>query len=276
VLRDLLLFLCLCRGVEDNYEFPIEDEIHSTRFSRKYQESNDYQSNGDQVIINAHNYSKGEVAITEKLVVLTEGYEVADEGSNDNNFYATLCKEQTPLQEGEVPLDVENNPLLWIAPPPEHDEDLFGMKEEDDDDEYSEINESEGLWCHSGSLRSLNSYGHKSKDKSATDEQRKAMRAVVDGHFRVLVSQLLNGEGVHTDESGHQSWLEIVTSLSLQAASVVKPNTDGGMDPGGYVKIKCITSGKPNERFLSSFALISKLIMIPLRLPLSPQISLFF
>ena len=130
---------------------------------------------------------------------------------------------------------------------------------DDDNDERNDTADSESVWNLSESLRSLNSYGYRSKDKLTTEEQRKAMRAVVDGHFRVLVSQLLNGEGLHADEGGHESWLEIVTSLSLQAANVVKPDTIGGMDPGGYVKVKCITSGQPTERLLLIFAIFAKL-----------------
>ena len=218
---------------------------------------------GDEVIIDTHDCKKGVVGIrplTPKSGLSTEGYEGAEEGTNDNNFYATLCKEPSSLQEGESPLDVENNALLWIAPPPEDDEDPLAISDGDDDnDERNDTADSESVWNLSESLRSLNSYGYRSKDKLTTEEQRKAMRAVVDGHFRVLVSQLLNGEGLHADEGGHESWLEIVTSLSLQAANVVKPDTIGGMDPGGYVKVKCITSGQPTERLLLIFAIFAKL-----------------
>lgn len=41
-----------------------------------------------------------------------------------------------------------------------------------------------------------------------------------------------------------------MSTLSLQAANLVKPDTSkgGGMDPGGYVKVKCIASGRREDR----------------------------
>jgi 1-phosphatidylinositol-3-phosphate 5-kinase len=52
------------------------------------------------------------------------------------------------------------------------------------------------------------------------------------------------------DENDKESWLEIITSLSWEAATLLKPDTSkgGGMDPGGYVKVKCIASGRHCER----------------------------
>eukprot|EP00250_Pteridium_aquilinum_P016210 c23003_g1_i1 orf=182-4825(-) len=75
------------------------------------------------------------------------------------------------------------------------------------------------------------------------------MRAVLNGHFRVVVGQLLNREGLQADDDGPESWLEIVTALSLEAASVVKPDKSvgGGMDPGGYVKVKSVATGRRTE-----------------------------
>uniref|UniRef100_A0A803KQV4 1-phosphatidylinositol-3-phosphate 5-kinase n=1 Tax=Chenopodium quinoa TaxID=63459 RepID=A0A803KQV4_CHEQI len=41
-----------------------------------------------------------------------------------------------------------------------------------------------------------------------------------------------------TDDDNKESWLEIITGLSWEAATLLKPDTSrgGGMDPGGYVK----------------------------------------
>jgi 1-phosphatidylinositol-3-phosphate 5-kinase len=80
------------------------------------------------------------------------------------------------------------------------------------------------------------------------------MKDIVDGHFRALVSQLLQAEKVPlTDKTGKESWLDIVTSLSWEAASLLKPDTTskgGQMDPGGYVKVKCLACGHPSESFV--------------------------
>jgi 1-phosphatidylinositol-3-phosphate 5-kinase len=76
------------------------------------------------------------------------------------------------------------------------------------------------------------------------------MEEIVDGHFRALVSQLLQAEKVPlVDKTGKDGWLDIVTSLSWEAASLLKPDTSqGGMDPGGYVKVKCLACGHSSER----------------------------
>ncbi|TYI76733.1 hypothetical protein E1A91_D06G097100v1 [Gossypium mustelinum] len=144
------------------------------------------------------------------------------------------------------PVDFENDMLLWLPPDPEDEEDEreAALFDDDDDDEGAT-----GEW---GYLRSSNSFGsgdYRSRDKS-TEEHRQAMKNVVEGHFRALVAQLLQVENLFVDnEDGAQSWLDIIISLSWEAATLLKPDTSkgGGMDPGGYVKVKCIASGHRSE-----------------------------
>ncbi|XP_039018763.1 1-phosphatidylinositol-3-phosphate 5-kinase FAB1A-like isoform X2 [Hibiscus syriacus] len=142
------------------------------------------------------------------------------------------------------PLDFENNGLLWLLPEPEDEEDEREATLLDDDDEGAT-----GEW---GYLLPSNSFGsgeYRSRIKSG-EEHRQAIKNVVEGHFRALVSQLLQVESVHVDdEDGRESWLDIITSLSWEAATLLKPDTSkgGGMDPGGYVKVKCIASGCRHE-----------------------------
>ncbi|TYH12877.1 hypothetical protein ES288_A06G100900v1 [Gossypium darwinii] len=142
------------------------------------------------------------------------------------------------------PVDFENDMLLWLPPEPEDEEDEREAALFDDDDEGAT-----GEW---GYLRSSNSFGsgdYRSRDKS-TEEHRQAMKNVVEGHFRALVAQILQVENLFVDnEDGAQSWLDIIISLSWEAATLLKPDTSkgGGMDPGGYVKVKCIASGHRSE-----------------------------
>ncbi|XP_039016949.1 1-phosphatidylinositol-3-phosphate 5-kinase FAB1A-like isoform X2 [Hibiscus syriacus] len=144
------------------------------------------------------------------------------------------------------PVDFENNMLLWLPPEPEDEEDEreAAIFYDDDDDEGAA-----GEW---GYLRSSNSFGsreYRSRDKFV-EEHRQAMKNVVEGHFRALVAQLLQVENVSVDnENGAESWLDIIVSLSWEAATLLKPDTSkgGGMDPGGYVKVKCIASGHRSE-----------------------------
>ncbi|KAA3477316.1 1-phosphatidylinositol-3-phosphate 5-kinase FAB1A-like [Gossypium australe] len=144
-------------------------------------------------------------------------------------------------------VDFENDMLLWLPPEPEDEEDEREAALFDDDDD-----DDEGATGEWGYLRSSNSFcsgDYRSRDKS-TEEHRQAMKNVVEGHFRALVAQLLQVENLFVDnEDGAQSWLDIIISLSWEAATLLKPDTSkgGGMDPGGYVKVKCIAAGHRSE-----------------------------
>ncbi|KAJ0679541.1 putative 1-phosphatidylinositol-3-phosphate 5-kinase chromatin regulator PHD family [Helianthus annuus] len=133
------------------------------------------------------------------------------------------------------PLDLENNGLIWF-PLPLHDDDDTGFFSYADDDD--EMGSGGDVFSSSDTLMSVLSESGKSF------EHKKPLENVVQGHFRALVSQLLQSEYVAADD-----WLDIITSLAWQAANFVKPDTSrgGSMDPGNYVKIKCIASGRPNE-----------------------------
>ncbi|CAN0913380.1 1-phosphatidylinositol-3-phosphate 5-kinase FAB1B [Linum grandiflorum] len=171
------------------------------------------------------------------------------EGTAEAESYVDECDATTYDVENEdnEPVDFENNGLLWLPPEPEDEEDeretpLF------DDDEDEEDDATTGEWGY----RPSNSFGSgelRSKEKSS-EEHKKAMKNVVEGHFRALVAQLLQVEnlpiGVDDDKAG---WLDIITNLSWEAASHLKPDTSngGGMDPGGYVKVKCLGCGCRTE-----------------------------
>lgn len=146
-------------------------------------------------------------------------------------------------------VDFENNGLLWIPPPPEDEEDDREAALFDDDDEECG---STGEW---GYLRSTNSFGngeYRTAKEKCNEGHRNAMKNVVEGHFKALVAQLLQAENlpVGDDDNDKEGWMEIVTSLSWEAATLLKPDMSkgGGMDPGGYVKVKCIACGRRSER----------------------------
>lgn len=164
----------------------------------------------------------------------------------------SIVSEATVHEDAE-PVDFENNGLLWVPPEPadKEDEREALMLDEDDGEGAS------GEW---GYLRSTNSFGngeYRNKDKSG-EEHKHAMKNVLESHFRVLIAQLLQVENLPAiNEEGKDNWLDIITCLSWEAATLLKPDMSkgGGMDPGGYVKVKCIACGRPSERyiFLSSF-----------------------
>ncbi|XP_029131071.1 1-phosphatidylinositol-3-phosphate 5-kinase FAB1B isoform X2 [Cajanus cajan] len=144
------------------------------------------------------------------------------------------------------PVDFENNGLLWLPPEPEDEEDEQEaiLYDDDDDNDGNAI----GEW---GYLRTSSSFGsgeNRHRERSG-EEHKKVMKNVVDGHFRALVSQLLQVENLPVEEEDENSWLEIVTSLSWEAATLLKPDMSksGGMDPAGYVKVKCIACGSRIE-----------------------------
>lgn len=172
------------------------------------------------------------------------------------NFNEGCLEDMTRNHEGDVdkhdksdvceaePLDFENNGLLWLPPEPEDGEDERESALFDDDDG----GDASGEW---GYLRPSSSFGSGSNRERSSEEHRRAMKNVVDGHFRALVAQLLQVENLPLGvEEEEESWLDIITSLSWEAATLLKPDTSksGGMDPGGYVKVKCLASGHRSER----------------------------
>ncbi|TVU09488.1 hypothetical protein EJB05_42964 [Eragrostis curvula] len=130
---------------------------------------------------------------------------------------------------------------IWYPPPPEDERDdvesrLFGLDDED-----------EGVASESSGFSANKIAG---ADAASAGAHKEGVQNDLLKHFQALVAQLLKGEGISLDkENGSKSWLEIVSSLAWQAANYVKPDTKkgGSMDPGDYVKIKCIASGSPSD-----------------------------
>lgn len=185
---------------------------------------NSYDSRGSEVI--------------QQLEKKEEEHDVGDECEAPSSLY-------TAEDVDAEPVDFENSGVLWLPPEPEDEEDEREALLFDDDDD----GDATGEW---GYLRASGSFGsgeYRNRDKS-NEEHKKAMKNVVDGHFRALVAQLLQVENLPVgEEDEKENWLEIITSLSWEAASLLKPDTSkgGGMDPGGYVKIKCLASGRRSE-----------------------------
>lgn len=171
---------------------------------------------------------------------------MAEDAGTDNSYDGDTTSSMYGMETTDAePVDFENNGLLWLPPEPEDEEDEREPGLFDDDDDYG----TTGEW---GYLRSSNSFGSsesRSKDRSC-EEHKKAMKNVVDGHFRALIAQLLQVENLPMgEEDDTENWLEIITSLSWEAATLLKPDTSkgGGMDPGGYVKVKCLACGHRSQ-----------------------------
>nr|XP_016464783.1 PREDICTED: putative 1-phosphatidylinositol-3-phosphate 5-kinase FAB1C isoform X1 [Nicotiana tabacum] len=171
-----------------------------------------------------------------------EDLETADDCVDNLSIY------QDQFEKQQKPLDFENNGRLWFPPPPDDEDDEAQNNFFTYDDEDDEIGETSASFSSSGSLASI----FPAKEKQQADHK-EPLRAVVHGHFRALVLQLLQGEGINSGKEGStDDWIDIVTSIAWQAANYVKPDTSkgGSMDPGDYVKVKCIASGSQSESTL--------------------------
>ncbi|XP_042511075.1 putative 1-phosphatidylinositol-3-phosphate 5-kinase FAB1C isoform X2 [Macadamia integrifolia] len=151
-------------------------------------------------------------------------------------------------EEVQQPLDFENNGMIWCPPLANNEEDESENNCFEYDVEEDDLGETSAMFSSS----SLNSDMFPVAEK-LNDGQKEPLRVVIHGHLRALVSQLLQGEGICIgNDNGGEDWLDIVTSVAWQAANFVKPDTSRGssMDPGDYVKIKCIVSGTRGESTL--------------------------
>ncbi|XP_059631892.1 putative 1-phosphatidylinositol-3-phosphate 5-kinase FAB1D [Cornus florida] len=142
--------------------------------------------------------------------------------------------------------DDETDAQIWEPPQPEDKEDDMDgsvASYDDDDDEFGDGTK----WGKPSCLSSFAEEG--SGSYRYKEEKQKAMNEVMHGKFKALVSQLLKSVGVTVSREDGDSWVDIVTSLSWEAASFVKPDAFEGkaMDPDGYVKIKCIATGSCSQ-----------------------------
>lgn len=182
----------------------------------------------------------------QSTAVLGKPEQRTEDAYNTAYFTDDLSIFQDQNENSQRPLDFENNGLIWFPPPPDDENDdadgnFFSYDDEDDD-----IGDSGALFSSSSSLSNM--FPAKQKHNEGNDEP---LRSVIHGHFRALVSQLLQGEGIKVGkENDSENWLDIVAMVAWQAANFVRPDTSkgGSMDPGDYVKVKCIASGSPSER----------------------------
>ncbi|KAM1105758.1 hypothetical protein ACFX1X_002743 [Malus domestica] len=144
--------------------------------------------------------------------------------------------------ENSNSLEDDTNAEIWEPPEPDDPEDDMedSVAFNDDDDEEC----GDGMkWGTPSSLSHSGDEG--SGSYTFKEEKQRAMEAVINGKFKALISQLLKSVGVASLGEGGESWVDIIASLSWEAASFLKPDAVVGkaMDPDGYVKVKCIATG---------------------------------
>ncbi|KAK7317860.1 hypothetical protein RJT34_02436 [Clitoria ternatea] len=184
----------------------------------------------------------------QSMAVLRKPEQGTEDAYTTAYFSDDLSIFRNQSESSQRPLDFENNGLIWFPPLPDDENDdaegnFFAYDDEDDD-----IGDSGALFSSSSSLSNM--FPAKEKHNEGNKEP---LRAVIQGHFQALVSQLLQGEGIKVGkENDPEDWLDIVATVAWQAANFVRPDTSrgGSMDPGDYVKVKCIASGSPSESTL--------------------------
>ncbi|XP_028781474.1 putative 1-phosphatidylinositol-3-phosphate 5-kinase FAB1C [Neltuma alba] len=180
--------------------------------------------------------------------VLGKPEQGTEDAYNTGYFSDDLSIFRNQSESSQRPLDFENSGLIWFPPPPDDENDdaegtFFPYDDEDDD-----VGDSGALFSSNSSLSNV--FSAKEKQNEGNKEP---LKAVIQGHFRALVLQLLQGEGIKGGkEDGSEDWLDIVATLAWQAANYVRPDTSkgGSMDPVDYVKVKCIATGSPTESTL--------------------------
>ncbi|XP_044492106.1 putative 1-phosphatidylinositol-3-phosphate 5-kinase FAB1C isoform X2 [Mangifera indica] len=184
----------------------------------------------------------------ESLAVLKRPDRGSGDPENTDDYSADLSNFRYQDGRSQKPLDFETNCLIWYPPLPDDENDEVESNFFSYDDDDDDIGESSVMFSSSSSPSSM----FPAKDKH-NEDYKKPLRAVVQGHFRALVSELLRAEGIKVGkEDTTEDWLGIVTMIAWQAANFVKPDTSrgGSMDPVDYVKVKCIASGNPSASTL--------------------------
>ncbi|KAK9081877.1 hypothetical protein Syun_030714 [Stephania yunnanensis] len=153
---------------------------------------------------------------------------------------------------GTVPsydFDIDtDHPCIWLPPEPVDLEDDIecSVAYMDDDDECIDGTK----WGQSSFLDPFSSQRHGTF--RFKEECQRMLTEVMYGEFKNLVSRLLTLVGVPLSGEAGENWVDIVVSLAWEAALLVKPdNIDGrAIDPEGYLKVKCIATGRRGDSHL--------------------------
>ncbi|XP_047319859.1 putative 1-phosphatidylinositol-3-phosphate 5-kinase FAB1D [Impatiens glandulifera] len=135
---------------------------------------------------------------------------------------------------------------IWLPPEPEDIEDEMEGSitnyYDDDDDEFGD-----GTKWGKPSLSNRGEEGRRSY--RFREENTKPMNETMIGKLKGNIRQLLKSAAVDVSVEECENWVDIITSLSWEAALFVKPDAAEGksMDPDGYVKVKCVATGSISQ-----------------------------
>ncbi|KAI3972922.1 hypothetical protein MKX01_019580 [Papaver californicum] len=144
--------------------------------------------------------------------------------------------------------DFEAAPDIWLPPGPQYLEDdtAGSLTNKNDEDEYV----AETKWEKPSSLSGMG------KEVSCSikfeDHCHKEMTEVMNGEFKRYVVRLLTLAGISSLVEPGESWVDIVTSLSWEAALLIKNEAIGvkTLDAEAFVKVKCIATGRRSQSHL--------------------------
>ncbi|RLN12993.1 1-phosphatidylinositol-3-phosphate 5-kinase FAB1A-like isoform X2 [Panicum miliaceum] len=117
---------------------------------------------------------------------------------------------------------------------------------EEDEDSDDDDDDGSFSWCQQQQQPTSSNAAY-----SYREERQKAMLRAMNGQLKMLAARFLESAGIpaafHHQLQGADTccWLDIVTSLSWEAALLIRPDATAGneMDPSSYVKVKCLASG---------------------------------
>ncbi|MCL7034095.1 hypothetical protein MKW94_016970 [Papaver nudicaule] len=144
--------------------------------------------------------------------------------------------------------DFEAGPDVWLPPQPQFLEDdiVDILTNQNDEEEYAGGTNWEKPSSPSG-------MGKEVSCSIRFEEHRlKEMAEVMNGEFKSYVARLLTSAGISSLLEPGESWVDIVTSLSWEAALLIKNAAIGVKIPDGeaFVKVKCIATGRRSQSHL--------------------------
>ena len=246
-----LLFLCTSTSCRSNQE----GGFNSTQENHNYRYHGQLPNLSFESSINEHDRShaqKGsnlkESHIGHDRYMVRDGKTISTSSVQEEKDISVETNNGSLEEESEDSHYLEDNidAHIWEPPEPEDPEDdVEGSVafNDDDDDECGDGT----TW---GKPSSLSSSREEGSGSYRFEEKQRAMEEVSSGKFRTLVCQLLKSVGIAPSGEDGETWVDIVTSLSWEAASFLKPDAIVGntMDPNGYVKVKCVATAVRSER----------------------------
>ncbi|KAI3960294.1 hypothetical protein MKW98_017018 [Papaver atlanticum] len=174
---------------------------------------------------------------------------VEDNNSDQSQNIEITGKEDTEdATEPYSSFDFEAAPDIWLPPGPQYldDDTASTLTNKNDEDEYA----GETKWLKPSSLSGM---GKEVSTGIGFEELcQKEMAEVMNGEFKSYVARLLTSAGISSLVEPGESWVDIVTSLSWEAALLIKNEAIGvkTLDAEAFVKVKCIATGRRSQSHL--------------------------